>query len=428
MAEGSGVHDASHVVAVEHEDPTPKRPPRFPAFDGLRAIAALLVLGVHCAFVSGFTPRYHWGIYTARLEIGVSVFFLISGFLLYRPFAVAHLAGAPRPRTGAFWLRRLLRIIPAYWVALFLITSVFHFSTIGPGGIKAYVVHYFFLQIYFWDQWQYGITQAWSLCVEMTFYLMIPIYAMAIGRWRRVRTVHQRLAAEMAGLAVLVAIGLAWRIFVIAHLAGGSHIYRLATTWLPASLDLFAFGMLLAIMSAWSHEREWEPAWLSSRWLPWTCWALAAASFWAVAHVGVPKLPIYVETFRDLPRQTLYGLFAFFLLVPAVFGPSRQGIIRKTLECWPVASLGAVSYGIYLWHQAWIDDLLTTRHLQLFNIAFWPFFGAIVVLSVATATLSYFIIEKPALRLKNSLAWWQQRGSASNEDPSAAPPDSDAPS
>ena len=174
-------------------------------------------------------------------------------------------------------------------------------------------------------------------------------------------------------------------------------------------------------MSAWAHERESEPAWLATRWLPWASWGLAVVCFWAVAHVGVPKLPIYVETFRDLPRQTLYGLFAFFLLVPAVFGPSRQGLIRKGLECWPVASLGAVSYGIYLWHQAWIDELLKARHLTLFDIPFWPFFGAIVVLSTATATASYFIVEKPALRLKNSLSWWKQRGSSSTPDePGAA--------
>ena len=71
--------------------------PRFPAFDGLRAIAAITVLGVHSAFVSGLTSRDPAvGIYTARLEAGVAVFFLISGFLLYRPFVVAHLRGAPQ--------------------------------------------------------------------------------------------------------------------------------------------------------------------------------------------------------------------------------------------------------------------------------------------------------------------------------------------
>jgi peptidoglycan/LPS O-acetylase OafA/YrhL len=103
------------AIAPGPEVAAPRRPPRFPAFDGLRAIAAITVVVVHVSFVSGLTPRnpHAVGMYTARLEIGVSVFFLISGFLLYRPFVVAHLARAPRPRTGAFWLRRLLRIVPA---------------------------------------------------------------------------------------------------------------------------------------------------------------------------------------------------------------------------------------------------------------------------------------------------------------------------
>src|SRR5580692_8201663 len=129
------------------EAPAPRRPPRFPAFDGLRAIAAITVVGVHVSFVAGLTgSNLGVGKYTARLEIGVSVFFLISGFLLYRPFVVAHLAAAPKPRTGAFWLRRLLRIVPAYWLVLFVATSILHAGPgIGPGGWRAYASHYLFL-------------------------------------------------------------------------------------------------------------------------------------------------------------------------------------------------------------------------------------------------------------------------------------------
>ena len=76
------------------------QPRHFPCFDGLRAIAAVLVVMVHTAFGSGFTHRSWAGIYTARFEIGVAVFFLISGFLLYRPFAASHIAGASAPAVG----------------------------------------------------------------------------------------------------------------------------------------------------------------------------------------------------------------------------------------------------------------------------------------------------------------------------------------
>ena len=77
--------DAALDLQVEQPVGTPRQ---FPSFDGLRAIAVVLVLLLHTAWVSGFTLRSSLGIYTGRLEIGVSIFFLISGFLLYRPFAL----------------------------------------------------------------------------------------------------------------------------------------------------------------------------------------------------------------------------------------------------------------------------------------------------------------------------------------------------
>jgi peptidoglycan/LPS O-acetylase OafA/YrhL len=109
------------------------RPRHFPCFDGLRAIAAVSVVVIHTSFVSGLTTRSGVGIYTARLEIGVAVFFLISGFLLYRPFAAAHVAGLPSPVLGRFWVRRLLRIVPAYWLALTVTTYVLHVNQTRSG-------------------------------------------------------------------------------------------------------------------------------------------------------------------------------------------------------------------------------------------------------------------------------------------------------
>src|SRR6185369_1431550 len=101
----------------------------FPGFDGLRAIAAVLVLVVHTGFMTTLTLQSRFGPYVARAEIGVAVFFLISGFLLYRPFVARHLALAERgggrdvPEVGGFWIRRFLRIVPLYWL-VFVISLV----------------------------------------------------------------------------------------------------------------------------------------------------------------------------------------------------------------------------------------------------------------------------------------------------------------
>lgn len=390
------------------------------------------VLGVHTAFVSGLTFRNHAvGIYTARLEIGVAVFFLISGFLLYRPFTVAHLAAGPRPRTGAFWIRRLLRIVPAYWVALFLTTTILHATPIGPGGLKAYLSHYLFAQIYFPGQViaASGISQAWTLCVEMSFYLLLPLYAAGIGRRRHSLSANGRLVRELAGLVVLVSISLVYRFWDLSMQHHGV-IYRYMTIWLPAELDLFSLGMLLAVLSAWSHQRGHEPRWLSHRWFPWASWLLAAAAFVAVSHIGVPTAVTYFKSDLDIARQTLYGAFAFFLLLPAVFGPQRRGAIRRFLCSWPVASLGVISYGVYLWHQALIAELIKYYPrlfgMKLFfNVAFWGMFGEILGAGIVVASISYFVIEKPALRLKRlrPLGWFKQTSPDADpgpDQPSAA--------
>ena len=113
----------------------------------------------------------------------------------------------------------------------------------------------------------------------------------------------------------------------------------------------------------------------------------------------------------DLARQTLYGLFALFLLLPAVFGPQDRGLVRRFLRCWPMASLGVISYGIYLWHQTWIDETLARLGPHsLFNLEFWALFFGVLGASVAAATLSYFVVERPALRLKRRFTWWRPSG------------------
>ncbi len=198
----------------------------------------------------------------------MSIFFLISGFLLYRPFALSHLAGLPGPDRRRFWTRRLLRIVPAYWLALTVLAYGFHTVSMGPGW-QGVVSHYLFLQIYFPSQSVYGIPQAWSLCTEMTFYLFLPLYAWLAARGRR--TARRQLGVELWGVAMLVVVSFAFRYWALhiplaverhGHLvpvcapncATDPPLSTLLYSWLPSYLDLFALGMLLAIISAWYTE------------------------------------------------------------------------------------------------------------------------------------------------------------------------------
>ncbi len=225
---------------------SPRAGPHFPCFDGLRALAALLVIGVHTSFVSGFTTRNYLGIYTSRLEIGVSVFFVISGFLLYRPFAAAHFNLSRHPDTRPFWSRRLKRIIPAYWLAFIVISYIMHADRVRHGWGSPFI-YLGFAQIYFPSHVLTGITQAWSLCTEMTFYLLLPAWALFMGA--RSRSHRDQLRLELLGLAGLAAFSFAFRIVVLSFPHG--YAGSMMPNWLPAYGDLFALGMLLAVVSSW---------------------------------------------------------------------------------------------------------------------------------------------------------------------------------
>jgi peptidoglycan/LPS O-acetylase OafA/YrhL len=361
---------------------------RFPCIDGLRALAAVSVVLVHTSFPSGFTTRSHfWGAITARLEIGVAVFFVISGFLLYRPFAAAHRSGEPGPAVGPYLKRRALRIVPAYWVALFCAAYIFH--TVGPpiDNWRSIVVYFGFLQIYWGHYILHGIDAAWTLCVEVTFYLFLPVYAAIVGRRRSLG-----VRAEVAGLVALVAISEAWKLAVFAR---PTVQQTGAGTWLPAQLDLFALGMLLAVASVWC-----KPGVLSQRWMPAVCWSGALVTLLVVSHAGIPRVPIYIQTIGQvLTRQSLYGLFAVLLVAPAVFGPQDQGWIRAGLRSRPAVAIGLISYGIYLWHETWMLEFLKWSHQPLFTMSFLTLTVEVTALSLVAATLSYVLVERPAQSL-----------------------------
>ena len=108
-------------------------------------MAALAVVGAHAAFVSGYVVLGHAGPWLTNLNMGVTVFFVISGFLLYRPFVAAGLEARPAPRPLRFYRRRLLRIVPAYWVALTIVGLV---PGLAPHLFDHWPKYYFFLQIY----------------------------------------------------------------------------------------------------------------------------------------------------------------------------------------------------------------------------------------------------------------------------------------
>jgi peptidoglycan/LPS O-acetylase OafA/YrhL len=374
---------------------------------------------VHTTFASGFVGRSGLGRYASRLEIGVSVFFVISGFLLYRPFAAQRLIGARGTRLRDYVRRRLLRIVPAYWLALTVLA-------IWPGLPGVFTgqwwVYYGFGQIYSDNTVLNGIGPAWSLCVEMTFYLLLPLYAFGvratIGRY----SLRTQVRLELALLTLLGGASVAYRGWLTHHnpISPGLH-------WLPTFVDWFAIGMGFAVISVALQARDPAlpaPAALRlMRRAPWLCWLGAAVPFWAVSKLV--HGPRFVNIFGHValtftPTEAvaitlLYGLLCAGVLAPAVFGADGGGWLRRLLLNPVLQWLGLISYGIYLWHAPIMDHVCAfdsspgsvgcTFHGVGVpaHTAFLILVIVVTALAIACAAISYYVVERPALAFKNGI-------------------------
>ena len=276
-----------------------------PALDGLRAVAAGAVLLTHVAFRTGQTQAGAGGAVLARLDVGVAVFFVLSGFLLYP---------ATRP-VGRYALRRAARILPAYWVLLAVVAVI--------GSVPA--AYWWLGQGYRTEPLAGALTQTWSLVPEVAFYAVLPGLVWLARRW------------EWPVLAGCVLVAYGW--IAAVHLLDLPDRMLL---WLPGHLDWFAVGMAVAAVA-----RRGVPGWLRQlAAASGTCWAAAGALLFLLATpVAGPLTLAPVPGGAAVLKEAGYALVAALLLVPAALGP-RAPVLGSP----PLRLLGRWSYGIFLWH------------------------------------------------------------------------------
>lgn len=353
---------------------------RFPLVDSARAIAALAILAYHVASVAGALDGDGTADWFAQLNVGVPLFFAISGFLLYRPWVVARLAGARPPSTRVYALRRVLRIVPAYWLALTVIALAMERDDVfsWPGAL----VHYGFLQAYDAGRFTGGIGQAWTLTVEVAFYAALPLIALAARRLPG-GSAARVLRGELGLLAALALVAIVWRLVVVLSVDPAARSYFTLLVALPAQLDVFAGGMALAVVSAAGLDGRARPPRVAA-----AAWLLAAAAYAAVVmwRPEDPGARVFVE-------HQLQGLFALALLAPAVLGAGGGGTVRRLLAWRPLAWVGLISYGLYLWHLNVLRELDDRGVPVAVVVVLGP------ALALAAGAASWYLVERHALRL-----------------------------
>src|SRR6202789_1443436 len=220
-----------------------------PAVEGMRACAAIGVVIPHVAFDTGHSGGFDGRLF-GRFDLAVAVFFALSGFLLWRSHAAAARGLAQRPSTGRYLRSRVVRIMPAYLVAVAVIL------TLLPDGnhpnLTVWLANLSLTQVYVPLTLTAGLTQMWSLSVEVSFYLALPILAMLAARLP--------VRARVPAITVLAVASWFWGWIPFAAPAGLNPL-----TWPPAFFSWFAAGMLLA---EWIHTPLGWPHRLARRRLP----------------------------------------------------------------------------------------------------------------------------------------------------------------
>jgi peptidoglycan/LPS O-acetylase OafA/YrhL len=358
---------------------------RFPLVDVVRGVAALAIAFFH-TYSYGEPASTRVGLlverFASNLGIGVAIFFVISGFVLYRPWLLARETGRPQPQVLSYLWRRFLRIVPAFWVAMIVTVVVYDMggTLFGWTGVSSFL----FVQIYAGDHT--GILgPAWSLDTELAWYILLPVLAAAAGGWAT-----RSRNGEWTPVLALLGLGL---VLLLTY-----HLVLSVPDWwaylLPFWFTHFALGMTLAVASV----RDWAPARRVARHGVW-CVLVAIAAYGVMAssdYLVIYDVPV-PDWLLPLIDALLGMVVALGLLLPAIWDDGRRTGLRGIAGSRPAVYLGVISYGIFLYHGT-AFKIASDLGVPVYGFQLGALVGFAV--TIAMASLSWHLIERPALSLK----------------------------
>jgi peptidoglycan/LPS O-acetylase OafA/YrhL len=357
---------------------TDVRKRRAAAIDGLRAIAAVSVVVYHAWLYTlpGVSASHRETLgdqVIHELRLGLVLFFVLSGFLLYQPWVRSALSGGPAPRLGAYLLRRAARILPAYYLAV-AGSIILLWAIKGSPGVRFPPTG---------DLWTFAVfaqnfsdttvlkldPPLWTLAVEVSYYLVLP----GLG-WLALRLRGAGRTGQLAVPTAMILFGVAYN-----HAIDGQSAL-FPSKLLPAMAPYFAAGMIAAVLAEGRAIRRR----LSWALLGGGALIVSGDAWWAADGATRGSHSIWLHVLRDLPAAA-----GFACIIAAA---ARATAPPRALSARPLAWVGTVSYGVYLWHVPVILFLRAHGALPL-NVP-----GALVValpITLGVAALSWYLVEAP---------------------------------
>lgn len=362
--------------SIRSASASPSTGGRVASLTGIRTVAALLVVATHAAYSTGKYPQGYLGLASSRLEVGVPIFFALSGFLLFRPWVQAAVTGGPAPSVRRYAWHRVRRIMPAYVVTVLVAFLVYHWRDSGPnpghswtGFFRNLTLTQIYTDNYVYMFLHQGLIQMWSLAVEVSFYVVLPglayllLVVLCRREWRPVRL--------LTALAVLAVLSPAWLVLVHSDVP----LPEGARLWLPTYLLWFLAGMALTVLQAMRVG----------------CYGFVAVPL-AVICFLIISTPLGGE-FQTSPtgvwpavmKTLFFGAIAALAIAPPALG-SQHGWYNRFLASRPMVWLGEISYEIFLVHMIVMDFVMVDLlHIPVFTGSMLNLFVVTVLCTIPVA-------------------------------------------